>query len=422
MWTLVYFLLMVVIFLMAIKSPAYSLVGFLCMFGLEQWGVLYFPAIRAYSQFTNILFLAIVIISVLRNMPYINFKAELDSSKVRTWSILLFLYAFISVLWSPEDANALAFWGDSWPYIVAAIILAPLTIRNLNDCENVQKWVILYGGVLITLFAYVPKWGNRALMINGVESLGLPLALSMLSGFILIAAVLTVKKNIVSIAIVFIVSISTLFVMIKTGSRGQFLFALLSIVIVAPFTWKAAASKNFFSIIVVVTLLGYAASYIFSTTGLLTERWTYNELSEDAFGRLDMAFRLLGFWFSDPFNILFGLGNSASFSIEYIGIYPHIVILEVLGEEGLIGMSFFALIVYFVLKGFFQEVNNKRLDARTKKILSVNFAWWIFCLFLSFKQGSLITSPELFLFAAISERLIMLIKKREVSNGKRVAR
>ena len=74
MWTLVYFLLMVVIFLMAIKSPAYSLVGFLCMFGLEQWGVLYFPAIRAYSQFTNILFLAIVIISVLRNMPYINFN------------------------------------------------------------------------------------------------------------------------------------------------------------------------------------------------------------------------------------------------------------------------------------------------------------------------------------------------------------
>ena len=74
---------------------------------------------------------------------------------------------------------------------------------------------------MITLFAYVPKWGNRALMINGVESLGLPLALSMLSGFILIAAVLTVKKNIVSIAIVFIVSISTLFVMIKTGSRQR---------------------------------------------------------------------------------------------------------------------------------------------------------------------------------------------------------
>ncbi len=422
MWTLVFFVLMVAIVLLAMKSPAYSLVGLLCMFGLEQWGVIYFPAIRSYSQFINIFFLLLIVVSVLRNMPYINFHAEMSNSRIRKLSVLLFIYAFISILWAPEDANALSIWEGSWPYIVAAIIFAPLTIRNLRDYENVQKWLILYGGVLITLFAYVPKWGNRALVINGVESLGLPLALSMLSGFILIAAILTVKKNIISLAIVGVVSISSLFVMIKTGSRGQFLFALLSIAIVAPFSWKAAATKNLFSIIIVIVLLGYAASYIFSTTGLLTDRWSYGELSEDAVGRLNMAFRLLGFWFSDPFNILFGLGNSASFSMEYIGVYPHIVILEVIGEEGLIGIALYSLIIYWVLKGFFKELSDKRLDVRIKKILSVNYAWWVFCLFLSFKQGSLITSPELFLFAAISERLTMIIKARGVSNGKKIAR
>ena len=98
-------------------------------------------------------------------------------------------------------------------------------------------------------------------------------------------------------------------------------------------------------------------------------------------------------------------------STELIGVYPHVVLLEILGEEGVIG---FVLFVSIVLVSVRQAKRFKAvtiLSKEAKKVYAANFGCLIYTLLLSFKQGSLINSPEIFLFAIISEKYFYLIKR-----------
>ena len=66
-----------------------------------------------------------------------------------------------------------------------------------------------------------------------------------------------------------------------------------------------------------------------------------------------MANKLLQEWLKasngDPTVLLLGLGNSASFSQRINGFYPHMVVPEILGEEGLLGIGLFCSAVWMAI-------------------------------------------------------------------------
>ena len=64
-------------------------------------------------------------------------------------------------------------------------------------------------------------------------------------------------------------------------------------------------------------------------------------MTDDYSGRLEKSANLLHVWINEPGAILVGLGNSASTWSGLNGSYPHMVPVEILGEEGLIGAAFF---------------------------------------------------------------------------------
>jgi len=186
---------------------------------------------------------------------------------------------------------------------------------------------------------------------------------------------------------------------------------------ISPFVWGENIVRKILPGAILFTVLIYASSIIFEQTGMLGERWTADEVSSDFDERFSRSLLLLSKASESLGSFLFGLGNSASFSPNLIGIYPHIVPLEILGEEGLIGLFLFVTICYMVIRTFLKILKNKMVTSEEKKIVCVNFGFWLFTVLLCFKQSSLITSPNIFLFAALHEKLMALIYLR-IKQGK----
>ena len=405
----VYLLALAFLTVATIRAPHLSLVGVLCMFGLDQIGQLSSPFLRSHGALLNIYILGLVGSAVL--LKYRNNKFQLgfkyQACKVRVLSVLLYLLAFLSLVWAPP--NSLSYWSNQWPYIIASIALPPLLLTKLSDLKEIQRTLVWVGGILLLYLTIVPHWGERSLVIPGsTEKLQLPLALAQLSGYVLITAIVNFNKNHESIIWGVIAVVASLFVAIKTGSRGQLIFALLSVFLVAPIVWRKLSPKRVIQLVAVSLVLLTASAYILVTSHALSDRWQFSEMIGDLGDRFGMAITLLSHWFDSPIAIIFGLGNSAAFSIPELGVYPHIVVLEILGEEGVIGLLLFVTILVFSFLQAKKLHNLSGVSDSTRRAYAGIFG--CFTALLSFKQGSLVTSSVLFFFAVMSEKYFYLVR------------
>jgi hypothetical protein len=127
-----------------------------------------------------------------------------------------------------------------------------------------------------------------------------------------------------------------------------------------------------------------------------------------------MTEHLLQHWLKasdgDPTVFLLGLGNSASFSQRIIGFYPHMVVPEILGEEGLLGLGLFGSAVWVSIRSMRNAYRLSKDVPVHRGILATLAASFTFAFLLSFKQGSLLSfSAELFSFAILIERQTRLL-------------
>gem|GEM_PF-6037030 len=106
--------------------------------------------------------------------------------------------------------------------------------------------------------------------------------------------------------------------------------------------------------------------------------------------RGDMSKALLGIWAdSSWFHLIAGLGSSSSFHL--IGFYPHVVPIEVLGEEGLIGATIYlGLIAAIILTTLRIRRLSATISSRLPTETAVIVGLVLFAGALTLKQGSLL--------------------------------
>ena len=152
------------------------------------------------------------------------------------------------------------------------------------------------------------------------------------------------------------------------------------------------------------------SQYFYSTQG---GRWTV-EGAETAYDdRIERSRILLDHYFSaGPLTMLFGLGTSASFSRNIIGFYPHIVPVEILCELGLIGATLFLIITWRSLSLIFRIIGTSDWNSNDRRIAAVLAALFVFELFLSFKEGSLLRGLNVFLFSILLESIVPYERRR----------
>jgi O-antigen ligase len=106
--------------------------------------------------------------------------------------------------------------------------------------------------------------------------------------------------------------------------------------------------------------------------------------------------------------LLFGLGNSASWSRSLVGGYPHVVPLEILGELGLFGFVLFAVAVLTLFLRAFTGSTRRNMPHNAVLDFAALFGCWVFALLLSCKQGTVIFSTDLLMYAVLAEKCLRI--------------
>lgn len=423
MGTVVFALYALIFSALTLRHVSYALVALICMFAFEQWGTLYIPAIASNSSLVNILILALVIFGVARLPGTV--ALEFLGYPIRAAIILLLLYALLSTSWAPQDANATGRFIAYLPYLFCYVVLAPLLVRKSEHITKMLDTLTVLGGMLVILFAYVPEFKGRSITTeyNLDETVGLPLALGDFAGAILIIVMIRARGNFINICWALIVAGSALWLITKTGSRGQLAFVLMALLFCFPIRWKRLTVNRFMTLVMIVLLALIALAFVLTTENTLTTRLYGDgdgDVNTGAESRIEMVSILLNAWSSsDLTTLIFGLGNSASWSQHLTRYYPHVVPLEVLGELGLFG---FIIFMGIVCGTFFLAFSNN-LKARMTDIAVMDFAalfgCFLFALLISTKQTTLIFAIELMLYAVLAEKCYMLSAGNYVRRSKK---
>jgi len=387
------------------KNPATVYAYMLSIYAWEQWlqakDVFFVNNASFINVTSGIVVLIAVLITWLRNKGIF-----VNINYISRMILLLYCYVFISCFWSPVLDVSLFNFKTAFPYIVLVVLVTPLVINSLNDIKSMLTFFIVFGSILLVLLLFFTEWDYRTIVLAG-NKFNLktnPLAIANFSGYVFIVSMLA--SNLTKLKYLkWFVAVLCLVIAVKTGSRGQFVFMVISVLLFTPMTKSKMRIGNMFPLIFGVCVLlaiSYWAMTEFSGTDT---RWSGDKMDSDFSNRLGAAFGLLGVWVKSPFTILFGLGSSASFSNQIFGFYVHIVPLEILGEEGLIGFFIYLLILYKLYKAVVRMSLLTKNDGDNRAVLATFSALVFFMLLLSLKQGSFLGSTYLFSLIVVLSRL-----------------
>jgi hypothetical protein len=403
-------------FLTALWRPSVSVAAVLCIYGLKQWGQATSAWLAAHGLFTNFAIGTVVLTALA--IRVFRGKCVLCNLRQGTWAVIaLYAYAFFSLLWTPRPDLALDMWGVAYPYIATAVFLAPLAIEDSGDLYQSYFALLIMGGVLVFALLLFAKWGDRGVLISGgtSELETNPLAIANLGGAVASAALFlrTRRLPVVSWMIRLVVVAAALALIVKSGSRGQLIATLATLVLMLPVAFQISHVRGLVPISIAMAVIFCAAQY--SAENYIRrddDRWSQTDASGAASERWRMNQAVLEHWGQSPGSVIFGLGNSAAFDPNILGSYPHDVPLETLGEEGVLGFAIYLGINWLALRGLLQGMRLTKDDIGSRRLLAVAGANFVFTLITTLKEGNMVGSAEFFMSAIILARMPELLTAR----------
>jgi hypothetical protein len=405
-----YAVLLAGFFLAALWRPAVALAALLCMYGLKQWGQTSSALLEAHGTFTNYAIGAIVLCALVVQATRGN--CVLCNIRGSTWAVMaLYSYALLSLMWTPRPDLAFSMWRIGAPYMITAVLLAPLAVHDSEDLYRAYFALLVFGGVLVVALLFFAKWGDRGVVILGGNSAELetnPLSIANLGGNVASAAMFlrTRKFPILSWTLRLLLVAVSLALVVKSGSRGQLVATVATLILMLPVAFEIGSVRGLVPVLIAVAVVGYAAQYAAQTyIRRDDDRWSQRDAASAAAGRWQMSTQLLSHWSQSPGAIIFGLGNSAAFDPNIVGVYPHNVPAETLGEEGMVGLAIYLGINWLAFKGLLMAFRATKDDTQRRRLLAVAGANYLFTLITTLKEGNMAGSAEFFMAAILLARM-----------------
>lgn len=392
-------LLVVVYSVKGLNNSGYALALVWSTYSLEQFLQYSNSFFVTYGSLVNFGVVFVAICSVLNGLRTRKIK-RLRLSKAHIWWILLMALATISIFWAVSTEVSLTKYRLAAPYIVGFCVIAPYCAHDRKQIDNAIKGTVLLGGMILFGMLFC-NFGARAIVLafDGQKAIeGNPLAVATYGGYVLICSAFSIYAhksnalvNLGKIAISFL----AVYLIVRSGSRGQLIAAIVACLVWMPFTAKVAMKRSTVVAIIFGCVFAFAANYFLSSQDDLSWRWSSTRLQADQFGRFEMAKTiLLENLETGPWAWLMGLGSSSSFPI--LNTYPHIVPAEILAEEGLFGLVLFVGFILVAASVGYKAMNLKSIDVASRVNVGTMMTLFSFQLLLSFKQGTLLGQTSLF--------------------------
>ena len=401
------------------KRNAVALTAIICMFSLEQWGQASSSFFLTNNTFTNVAIGTLVLFVIIKKFLSSRLYFRVTATSLAVY--LLYMYSFISLVWSPND-SAIDLWIFMIPYLITIIIFGPLLVNNSLDVNHLSKSLIWVGVPLAFLLLNFVEWKYRSIVIQGTtyenSIFGNPLEVATFASFIFIAVSFqdftkTSALRIISSVLIGILSIALI---ITSGSRGQLLATILVAFILLPIKYNIKNIGVFLFLGIFLAVLLGTVFYLINQFGDGNYRWDLDQIQKDILGRFDASYMMIDSWISSGLNIIVGLGNSSSYTL--IGTYPHNVLVEVFCEEGLIGGFMYLFILFNTIRIIKKIVKFTKKRTTNRDAITLLAGFFLFAFIISLKQGSLIGNYYFFMFAIIIARLEIdiLVKPRNKIN------
>ena len=394
------------------RPPVILAVAF-CSYSFEQWAqatstfFAYHPTVINYAVggLTILALLAVVL------------RGENPVTPVTygflVWLSLIIL-AIASYIWSIDKAITLQFLIFYMPYVVTFVALVPQSINRQGDVRIGLMSVLIVGAgimVMLLLNTRVHEWGRTILVAEGrgvvdrggnVHQRLSPLAIAEMSGQLLLIATLLNFKRLGRFLVVgrWLVILLAIALIIRSGTRGQ-MFA--SVLAAATFFGVSRGYGRVLLTVVgpaVLAMFGGLSFWLFSAfTTTTASRWSLEKMfAEFQETRLFMVQKLLNYWMeSSPIHWVLGLGSSSSFSSEILGVYPHMIMVEVLAELGVVGFVLLCILYLLVVRAWFKLYRIYRHDPIGRGVVATLGALALYGFILSFKQGSFLGQTNTYL-------------------------
>jgi hypothetical protein len=316
--------------------------------------------------------------------------------------IALYSWALLTCLWSPGGSKGFEVFVSAIPYFVMFFIFLPFLITTLNEWGQAARICLVLGTIITGLILISPeftmKYGRIGLDLpNAPGGRSNPLALGELGGTcIVLAAFVGTGFDLLYFKLFRIIGVivGTILV-VKSGSRGQLMFAVVSIALCYPISRPLAGLKNYnftaIGLIVTLIIIYYVASLVVSTGSMDTEkRWAEGSTNEGVDARYSNIIFLLETWLKSPIFWVQGLGFYSFGALNPFGEpYTHCIVVDMLGELGLIGFTLFLILCLWTWnscrKIFVTIRDNQTQRANFSSFLAV----LVYHFLLSNKQGNL---------------------------------
>lgn len=333
--------------------------------------------------------------------------------------VALHLWALTTCLWSYSGRQGFEAFALGLPYLLLFIIIIPLLVRDLDEWGRITGVWLVFATCVTGLILINPEFTVRSGRLGlDLGAIGLkstrtnPLELGAIGGFCVILGVLyssTKNKALTTVVRLISVLLGTALA-VRSGSRGQFIFAVASAILSYPISKPVInIQRTLSSLIVLITIL--FAIVIFAeqvrTSGSLQEeqRWSASEFGSGADVRFANILLLLGEYFASPLRWITGLGFLSYSYLDPVQEYSHCLSADMLGELGLVGFSLYGAILVLSIRQIIRVFSSVAQDERRRNGLGCLVGILTYQMLLANKQGNLVGSSLLICFILILARI-----------------
>jgi len=342
--------------LMAVRDTAWALALVVSMYAVEQ-------ALQAGSGiFMRITPLANVCVALTAGLSVVLHLSNQDRpfrgylTPVFSAAIGFYIWAMISLLWTPAFGSAweMTRWG--LPYAVLFLLAAPLLVDDSMSVERFFRAYLVMGVVTTILIlinpAFTVKSGRLALDLDSSIRTN-PLVIGELGGLLILISVLAPIERVSLRGLLWRAAAFGLggVISLQSGSRGQLVFSAFIAVVFFPIGRKIRNVVGFFGtafvVLLTIPLVVFMAQFVLGASDL--RRWELDTIAGGASTRMLNMVDLFAAFASRPSAWVMGLGFNAFSWVSGANRepYSHALIVDMLTE---LGIPMFVLFCWWCLR------------------------------------------------------------------------